>query len=109
MNQEQEAKLNEVYTFIQSLKNSATIPYDVDGALRDRLHDLKLDPINVKISENNVTNPPSEAEIITAFGTAITAGDGFIGVIDDNAGGSLLWLCVAINGKWSFEQLTVAS
>lgn len=36
MTPEQERKLNEVYEFIQLLKNSASIPHEVDGAFRDR-------------------------------------------------------------------------
>lgn len=37
MTPEQEQKLNEVYESIQNLKSSSTIPFDVDGAFRDRL------------------------------------------------------------------------
>lgn len=37
MTPEQETKLNEVYDFVQSLKNSTTIPLEVDTAFRERL------------------------------------------------------------------------
>jgi hypothetical protein len=40
MTPEQEQKLNEVYEFTQSLKSSSSIPYDVDGAFRDRLRNI---------------------------------------------------------------------
>ncbi len=39
MNEEDRQKFNEMYDFIQSLKNATTIPFDVDGAFRDRLSD----------------------------------------------------------------------
>lgn len=39
MKPEELQKLNELYDFMQSLKNSASISYEVDGALRDRLGD----------------------------------------------------------------------
>ena len=37
MTPEQEAKLNEIYEFMQNLKNTTTIPLEVDAAFRDRL------------------------------------------------------------------------
>lgn len=37
MTPEQEQKLNEVYEFIQSLKTSNSVPFEVDSALRERL------------------------------------------------------------------------
>ena len=40
MTEEERQKLDEIYEFMQMLKNSSSIPYDVDVALRDRLFDL---------------------------------------------------------------------
>lgn len=36
MNQEQERKLNELYDFMQKMKNSTTIPFDVAEAIKAR-------------------------------------------------------------------------
>lgn len=40
MTPEQEQKLDELYEFMESMKASASIPFEVDAALRDRLSAL---------------------------------------------------------------------
>lgn len=59
-------------------------------------------------SADNVSSPPTDAEIDAAFGTPAAVGDGFIGLIDDNGAGTTIWLCVALNSQWWYEQLTAA-
>ncbi|TXH09502.1 MAG: hypothetical protein E6R04_08005 [Spirochaetes bacterium] len=39
-----------------------------------------------KVSTANTANPPTNAELISAFGAAATVGSGFIGLLDDNNG-----------------------
>lgn len=41
----QAQKLNEVYEFMQALQNTATIPKEVDGAIRDRFGFRGLTPL----------------------------------------------------------------
>lgn len=41
--------------------------------------------IKTKLSTANTSNPPTNAELISAFGAAATTGAGFVGVVDDNA------------------------
>lgn len=60
-------------------------------------------------SDDNVSNPPSEAEINTAFGTAATAGAGFIGVIDDSGAGTNVYFVVSTGAKWAIFTGTIAS
>lgn len=50
MTPEQESKLNEVFDFIQSLKSSTSIPFEVDGAFRDRFGDLAGLALSAKVA-----------------------------------------------------------
>lgn len=62
-------------------------------------------------STDDVTNPPTDAELDTAFGTPTSLADGFIGILDDNALGANVYLCVALNhdtDEWWFASLTKA-
>ena len=83
------------------LRSSTTIPFDIDGAFRARL----IDKTKVNYSANSVSNPPTAAELNTAFGNFATVGQGFIGLV----GSAQIWLCVSTGGAWYYEQLTVAS
>lgn len=64
----------------------------------------------VSFSDNNIADPPTEANINAAFGLASDVGRGFIGVIDDNAAGVSgdVWLCVSNGSAWFYESLTKA-
>jgi len=63
---------------------------------------------SVVIANDNVTNPPTDAELDTAFGDAATLPNGFVGLLDDNGAGSVVWFCAIVNDRWWYEQLTVA-
>lgn len=60
------------------------------------------------VSTDNVSSPPTDAQLDSAFGTPATVGEGFIGLIDDNNAETDVWLCVAIGSSWFYEQLTKA-
>jgi len=65
--------------------------------------------IKTKESTDNVTTP-TEAELITAFGTAATNGAGFIAIVDDNGAGTasqLVW--TTGSGKYFFVAGTLAA
>ena len=93
MTPEQERKLNEVYDFIQSLRNSASIPYDVDGAFRKRfITDINLGTFGIP---DNITNAPlssipnptggttTDSEARTAITSVISALE-TLGLIQEN-------------------------
>lgn len=65
--------------------------------------------LKTKLSTDNVSNPPTEAQIITAFGTAATVGSGFIGIIDDTAGHTNEYLCWSDGTKWFYVTGTLAT
>ena len=58
---------------------------------------------------DDVASPPTDAELDTAFGQPGTLGDGFVGVLDDAGAGTTVWLCVAMNSAWWYEELTKAT
>ena len=93
MNPEQEAKLNEIYEFMQSLKNSATIPYEIDASFRDRfITNLVLSDFGVP---NDIANAPrtavtapsgggtQDAEARTAINSVITKLEE-LGLVEEN-------------------------
>lgn len=38
----------------------------------------------VKVSTANTANPPTAAQLVSAFGAAATVGAGFVGIVNDN-------------------------
>jgi len=60
-------------------------------------------------SEDNVSAPPTDAQLDSAFGEPATVGEGFIGLIDDNNAATTAWLCVSLGGSWWTEGLTKAT
>lgn len=52
--------------------------------LESRVKGLSRSNPYVKVSTNNTANPPTAAELVTAFGAAATVGAGFVGIVNDN-------------------------
>ena len=59
-------------------------------------------------SDNNVSYPPTDAQLDAAFGTPAAVGDGFVGVLDDNGAGTDVYLCVSDGTLWWYETLAQA-
>lgn len=59
-------------------------------------------------STANVSNPPTDAQLDTAFGAPATLPLPFIGIIDDAGGGATAWLVWHDGTNWWYEQGTVA-
>ena len=66
------------------------------------------DAIIPHLSDDNVSNPPTDAQLDTAFGVPTTLPDPFLAIVDDAGAGITVWLCVATNSAWYYEQLTKA-
>jgi len=66
------------------------------------------DPARTIISTANVSNPPTDAELDSAFDTPANLPTGFIGLVDDNGAGTTLWVVVADGSNWWYVGLTVA-
>lgn len=64
---------------------------------------------NQPYSDDDVTNPPSDAELDTAFGTPATVGAGFVGVLDDAGAGANVWLVASDGANWWYVAMTQAT
>jgi len=64
--------------------------------------------IRVRVVDDNVSNPPTDAELDTAFGSPATMGEGFVGIVDDNDAATNVWLIGIAGGAWWYEALTKA-
>jgi len=64
--------------------------------------------LRTKYSEANVSDPPTDAELDSAFGTPATVGSGFVGVLDDNSDDTDVWLCYTSDTSWFYLQGTKA-
>lgn len=57
----------------------------------------------------NVSNPPTDAELDSAFGTPATVGKGFTVVVDDNGGDTNVYLVTTNGTSWWYASLTKAT
>lgn len=60
------------------------------------------------VSTDDVSDPPTDAELDSAFGTPASLGEGFVGVVDDNSGDTDVWLCWTSDGSWYYSKGTKA-
>lgn len=60
------------------------------------------------IREDNTANPPTNAQLDTAFGTPESVGNGFVGLLEDAGAGAAVYLCIARNSDWWYATLTKA-
>ena len=76
--------------------------------LERRLDDLTLPEVGIQVSVNNVANPPTDAELDTAFGAPANLYPGFMGLVDDADADTTVWLVVTNGTSWWYEGLTKA-
>lgn len=55
-----------------------------------------------KVSIANTDNPPTDAQLDSAFGAPATVGKGFIGIVNDNNGGTNEYLCWSDGTNWFY-------
>jgi hypothetical protein len=60
------------------------------------------------VSTDNVTNPPTDAELDTAFGTPATVGAGFTALLDDNGAGTNVYHVASDGTNWWYAAMTKA-
>ena len=65
--------------------------------------------LRTKVSEDNTDNPPTDAQLDTAFGEPATVGKGFIGILNDAAGGTNEYLCWSDGTSWFYATGTKAT
>lgn len=66
--------------------------------------------VQTKYSTNNVADPPTDAELDTAFGDPTVVGSGFVGILDDNDLGTDCYICwtTGTAGEWFYVKGTKA-
>lgn len=78
--------------------------------LSERVRNLETEepPVVYDFSNQNVADPPSQADANAAFGaTAAQLRDGWSGIIDDNGAGTDVWLAISKNDTWHFVKVVV--
>jgi hypothetical protein len=65
--------------------------------------------LKTKVAVTDTANPPTNAEMITAFGAAATAGAGFLGVLDDANGHANEYICWSDGTKWWYVTGTAGA
>lgn len=73
--------------------------------VRDAIEEVFTHYLVVK---DDVSDPPTDAELDTAFGQPATLGEGFVGIVDDNNAQTKVWLAVTGGSTWWYEELTKA-
>ncbi len=66
------------------------------------------DGVRGKHSTANVTNPPTDAELDSAFGTPATVGAGFTATLDDAGGGTAMYVVASDGTNWWHTLMTKA-
>ena len=63
----------------------------------------------LRVSESNVSNPPTAAELTAAFDSPANLPEGWAALVDDNNAGTAVWLVFVVGGSWWYEALTKAA
>jgi len=77
---------------------SGDVTIDEDGEITVTRHRSTAD----------VSDPPTDSELDSAFGTPATLGRGFVGVIDDNDDNTDGWICWTSDISWYYIKGTKA-
>ena len=72
------------------------------------LTDLTNGILELQVATDNTANPPTDAQLDSAFGTPATVGTGFLAILDDNAAGANVYLCASDGTNWWHVALTKA-
>jgi hypothetical protein len=66
--------------------------------------------VRTKYATNDVADPPTDAQLDTAFGDPTVVGSGFVGVLDDNDAGTDCYICwtTGTAGEWFYVKGTKA-
>ena len=68
---------------------------------------IKVSPA-LKVSIANTANPPTNAELVAAFGAAATVGKGYTAILNDNNGGTAEYVCWSDGTNWFYAAGTKA-
>ena len=63
----------------------------------------------LQVSTANISTPPTDAELDSAFGTPATVGTGFHAAVNDNGAGTAVYLVMSDGSNWWFTAMTKAT
>jgi len=96
------------------LQDTGRTPHhEIDSRLptpaeKANLEDLINGILELQVDTSNVSNPPTDAQLDTAFGTPATVGTGFTALLDDNGDGNNVYLVASDGTNWWHVALTKA-
>jgi len=64
--------------------------------------------LRLNVDTTDVADPPTDANLDSAFGTPATVGSGFVAFLDDNNLDTDFWLVASNGTSWYYTQLTKA-
>lgn len=62
----------------------------------------------VVVSTDDISTPPSDAELDVAFGTPGDVGEGFVGVVNDGGAGTNVYIVFSDGSYWWHAAMTKA-
>ena len=62
-----------------------------------------------QVSTDDVADPPTQAQMVTAFGAAATKGAGWMGVINDAGGGANIFHVISDGSNYFYQKYTVGA
>ena len=90
------------------LQNGATSFLNADIVdIRD-VTAARKSTVVVAVTTDDVSNPPTDAELDTAFGTPAALGAGFVGLVNDGGADTTVWLAMSTGAKWFYASMTEA-
>lgn len=97
-------------TGYKSSDGSAGVSGTVAGStFKDGLLTTAVSGVKLTVSTADVSSPPTDAELDSAFGTPATVGAGFIGIVNDNNTGTAEYLCWSDGTNWFYAAGTKAT
>jgi len=80
----------------------------IGGSQIEALQDMIAYGDYLRVSAANVSNPPTDAELDSAFGTPAAVGEGFTALVNDGGGDTNIYLVASTGTAWAYVSLTVA-
>jgi hypothetical protein len=81
---------------------------DRGGRVGRRLGGVVAPGSSQRYADDDVSDPPTDAELDSAFGTPATVGAGFVGVLDDNDDATDVYICYTDGSAWFYVKGTKA-
>ncbi len=95
-------------SFNTKIAGAATVN-EVGRVTNAGIWDLTFAGMRTKLSTDNTANPPTKAQLTSAFGSPSTVGSGFIGIIDDNGAHTNEYICWSDGTEWFYATGTKAA